>query len=126
MAVASSTVKPVVPGTGQDSPARSAARPKRGIVARTTGLLSNGLVQAVLAIVALLWLTPTLGLLVASLRSSTEQTASGWWTALLHPGQLSFANYSALLGDRDMSRAFLNTVLISVPSTVLVVVIASL
>jgi len=38
------------------------------------------------------------------------------------PGQLSFDNYSALLKNSGMTQAFWNTVLISVPATVLVVV----
>ncbi|BFO20531.1 hypothetical protein SHKM778_69190 [Streptomyces sp. KM77-8] len=42
------------------------------------------------------------------------------------PGELSFDNYSALLGNSGITQAFWNTVLISVPTTVLVVVVAAL
>ncbi|WP_371789857.1 carbohydrate ABC transporter permease [Streptomyces sp. NBC_01471] len=88
--------------------------------------LSSGLVQAFLVIVGLLWLTPLAGLFFSSLRSSQDNAGSGWWTSLASPGKLSFDNYSALLGNAGMTRAFWNTVLISVPATFLVVVIAAL
>jgi alpha-glucoside transport system permease protein len=116
---------PVGAGPGTAGP-QSSPKPRESVAQRVIGLLRNGAVQTVLAIVALIWLTPTVGLFVSSLRASGEQESSGWWTALLHPGQLSFDNYTKLLGDSGMSRAFLNTVLISVPATVLVVVIAAL
>ncbi|MEU1089401.1 carbohydrate ABC transporter permease [Streptomyces sp. NPDC005576] len=89
-------------------------------------LLSSGLVQAFLVLVGLVWLTPLAGLFLSSLRSSEDTAKGGWWTALTDPQQLSFDNYSALLRNTGMTRALWNTVLISVPTTVLVVVVASL
>ncbi|MCH0540011.1 carbohydrate ABC transporter permease [Streptomyces sp. MUM 203J] len=88
--------------------------------------LGNGLVQAFLLVVGLVWITPVAGLLLSSLRSSQDSAASGWWTALADPGQLSFANYATLLENAGITKAFWNTVLISVPATLLVVLIASL
>ncbi|MBE4733573.1 carbohydrate ABC transporter permease [Streptomyces caniscabiei] len=88
--------------------------------------LGNSLVQAFLVVVGLIWLTPLAGLLLSSLRSTEDTARGGWWTALTSPGQLSFDNYSTLLGNSGITRAFWNTVLISVPTTVLVVVIAAL
>ncbi|MFR9798523.1 carbohydrate ABC transporter permease [Streptomyces sp. MS06] len=88
--------------------------------------LGNGLVQAALTVVALLWLTPLAGLFLSSLRSAQDTAKGGWWTVFSSPGQLSFDNYSALLQNSGMTRAFWNTVLISVPATTLVVVVAAL
>ncbi|MFF1704247.1 carbohydrate ABC transporter permease [Streptomyces sp. NPDC058252] len=88
--------------------------------------LGNGLVQAFLVVVGLVWVTPLAGLFLSSLRSAQDTAKGGWWTALSSPSQLSFDNYSALLRNAGMTRAFWNTVLISVPATVLVVVIAAL
>ncbi|MGW0300410.1 carbohydrate ABC transporter permease [Streptomyces anthocyanicus] len=88
--------------------------------------LSSGLVQAFLVLVGLIWLTPLAGLFLSSLRSSEDTAKGGWWTALARPGQLSFDNYAALLENSGITRSFWNTVLISVPTTVLVVVIAAL
>ncbi|MCO1660490.1 carbohydrate ABC transporter permease [Pseudonocardia sp. S2-4] len=73
---------------------------------------------------------PVLGLLVASLRPESANAGSGWWTVFTEvftrPAELTLANYGELLSDRAMLGSLWNTVLIAVPSTVLVVVIGSL
>jgi hypothetical protein len=81
--------------------------------------------QIVLIIVALLWLLPTFGLLVQSLRNPTQYAGGGWWHAIIHPAQLTFANYEALLQTPAMRTGFINTVLITVPATILVILIGS-
>ncbi|MFD5511554.1 carbohydrate ABC transporter permease [Streptomyces sp. NPDC127051] len=88
--------------------------------------LGNSAVQAVLMLVALVWLTPLAGLLLSSLRSERDNSSTGWWTSFTDPAQLSVDNYTALFVDSGLVRAFWNTVLISVPTTVLVVGIAAL
>ncbi|MER5604265.1 carbohydrate ABC transporter permease [Streptomyces sp. NPDC002265] len=88
--------------------------------------LGNSLVQAFLVVTGLVWLTPLAGLLVSSLRSAQDTAKGGWWTVFSSPGQLSFDNYTALLKNSGMTQSLWNTVLISVPATFLVVVIAAL
>ncbi|MFJ3904002.1 carbohydrate ABC transporter permease [Streptomyces sp. NPDC090025] len=88
--------------------------------------LGNSAVQALLAVVALVWITPLAGLFLSSLRSEQDNASHGWWTSLLDPAQLSVDNYRALFEDSGLVQAFWNTVLISVPTTVLVVAIAAL
>ncbi|MEN8652221.1 carbohydrate ABC transporter permease [Streptomyces sp. 21So2-11] len=101
-----------------------APRPRRG--GRLAKWLGNGLVQAVLIVVALVWITPLAGLLLSSMRAERDNASEGWWTALTDPGQLSLDNYLALFKDSGITQAFWNTVLISVPATALVVAIAAL
>ncbi|TYB41417.1 carbohydrate ABC transporter permease [Actinomadura chibensis] len=110
------------------APARNGAAgaPRRNLAARVVGRLGGGAAQALLVLVALFWLVPTFGLLVASLRSNADNNASGWWTVFTEPAQLTAGSYSALLDKGDFVDSFWNTVLITVPATVLVVVIASL
>ncbi|MEU6707679.1 carbohydrate ABC transporter permease [Streptomyces wuyuanensis] len=88
--------------------------------------LGNGAVQALLVVVGLVWITPLAGLLLSSLRTPQDNASSGWWTTLTSPGQLSFDNYTELLGNAGITQAFWNTVLISVPATTLVIVLAAL
>ncbi|MFE1171396.1 carbohydrate ABC transporter permease [Streptomyces sp. NPDC058773] len=88
--------------------------------------LSRGVIQAFLLVIGLIWLTPAAGLFLSSLRTEEANASSGWWTALTTPGQLSLDNYASLLKDSGIVQAFWNTVLISVPTTVAVVVIAAL
>ncbi|WP_121715837.1 carbohydrate ABC transporter permease [Streptomyces sp. E5N91] len=88
--------------------------------------LGNGLVHGFLALTGLVRLTPLAGLLLSSLRSSEDTAKGGWWTVFASPGQLSFDNYTALLKNSGMTQALWNSVLISVPTTFLVVIIAAL
>ncbi|WP_017559437.1 carbohydrate ABC transporter permease [Nocardiopsis baichengensis] len=110
---------PPEPDGGQGVPRRSAA-------SRAAALLGSGAVQVLLVLIALFWLVPTLGLFVSSLRTPADNAASGWWTALARPAELTLANYAGLLDNPVFVGSFWNTVLITVPSTLLIVVIASL
>ncbi|GAA2592564.1 carbohydrate ABC transporter permease [Streptomyces tubercidicus] len=99
---------------------------RRRTRARPVKWLSRGVIQLFLLLVGLVWLTPAAGLFLSSLRTEEANASSGWWTALTAPGRLSLDNYTALLKDSGIVQAFWNTVLISVPTTLAVVVIAAL
>jgi alpha-glucoside transport system permease protein len=93
---------------------------------RMVRAVTHGPATIFLLVVALLWLVPTIGLLAASFRTAADNNASGWWTALTQPAQLTLEPYRNLLGDPEMVRSFANTVLITFPSALLVVVVAAL
>jgi alpha-glucoside transport system permease protein len=93
---------------------------------RLVRFVSRGAVQAALIVVGLVWLVPTIGLAVSSLRSASDNSARGWWTVLSAPGQLTVASYRRLLDNPRMVDAFWNTVMITVPATLLVVGLAAL
>ncbi|MFJ2933032.1 carbohydrate ABC transporter permease [Streptomyces sp. NPDC087219] len=107
---------------------RTGWRGRAGTRSRTgpTRWLGSTVVQTVLVLVALVWITPLAGLFLSSLRSEQDNASNGWWTSLVDPAQLSVDNYRALFEDSGLVSAFWNTVLISVPTTVLVVGIAAL
>ncbi|MFI6149607.1 carbohydrate ABC transporter permease [Streptomyces sp. NPDC051109] len=107
-------------------PAPATSRPKPPHKGRLSRLLSRSAVQALLLFVALVWITPLAGLFLSSMRSERDNASDGWWNALTDPSQLSLDNYSALLKDSGIATAFGNTVLISLPTTLLVVGIAAL
>jgi len=102
------------------------ARPRARRRPRAVRLLTRAPVNAVLAAVALLWLVPSFGLLVTSFRPTKDYFASGWWRALLHPATLTVSNYRHVLQTGGIKDALFTTALITVPATVLVVVVASL
>ncbi|MET7284251.1 carbohydrate ABC transporter permease [Streptomyces sp. NPDC005573] len=112
--------------TGGATAARAAGPARTSLASRITGRLGGGLVRFLLVLVALFWLVPTFGLLLSSLRSPQDMSASGWWTVLREPSRLTFGSYRRLLENGDITHSLLNTVLITVPATVLVVVIGSL
>ncbi|MBX6387119.1 MAG: carbohydrate ABC transporter permease [Microbispora sp.] len=104
---------------------RQAQAVPSNLLTRVIDRVGGGVVQVFMVLVALFWLIPTLGLLVVSLRSETDNNSSGWWTLFAKPAQLTFENYSNLLAS-GFSSSFWNTVLITVPSTVLVIGIAAM
>ncbi|HEX3707086.1 MAG TPA: carbohydrate ABC transporter permease [Mycobacteriales bacterium] len=97
----------------------------RSFAARVAAGASGGVVRIVLMVVALIWLVPTFGLLVESFRSSAQYTNGGWWKAISHPGQLTVSNYSALIHNHAITASFYNTIKISVPATIAVVLIGA-
>ncbi|WP_031478220.1 carbohydrate ABC transporter permease [Streptomyces bicolor] len=99
---------------------------EQSLGARLASFVSGGLVRVFLIVVGLFWLVPTIGLLLSSLRPPEEMTASGWWEVFSKPSQLTFDSYDKLLSNSDITDSILNTVLITVPATVLVVIIGSL
>ncbi|MER5938124.1 carbohydrate ABC transporter permease [Streptomyces sp. NPDC001928] len=108
------------------APPLSVVKGEQSLGGRLASFVSGGLVRVFLILVGLFWLVPTIGLLISSLRPPQEMTASGWWEVFSKPSQLTFESYDKLLGNSDITDSILNTVLITVPATVLVVVIGSL
>ncbi|MFG2311732.1 carbohydrate ABC transporter permease [Streptomyces sp. NPDC048566] len=104
--------------------AADAARPSLG--SRIVGAVGGGAVRVFLLLVGLFWLVPTLGLLLSSLRTPQDMNASGWWKVFQAPSQLTLDSYQKLLENSDITDSLLNTVLITVPATLLVVVIGAL
>jgi len=72
-----------------------------------------------------LWSIPTIALLVSSFREATAIASSGWWNAIKEPLDLTVKNYQTVLEKQGMTRAFFNSVIITVPSTVLVILVAA-
>jgi alpha-glucoside transport system permease protein len=101
-----------------------AARPP--LAQRLVRALSRGPLNVALIVVALLWLVPSFGLLVTSFRTNSDYASSGWWKALASPSQLTLQPYKDLLKDPNILRAFKNTWLITLPTTLLVILIAAM
>jgi alpha-glucoside transport system permease protein len=84
-------------------------------------------VIAILAVV-ILWLIPTAGVLITSFRPEALADSTGWWTALGHPFRTSewtLENYRLALDTGGFENAFLNSLAVAVPSTVIPITIAA-
>ncbi|MEU1302963.1 carbohydrate ABC transporter permease [Streptomyces shenzhenensis] len=110
---------------GEAAPGR-VVKARRSLGSRIAERLSGGLVRAFLIVVGLFWLVPTVGLFLSSLRAPEDMSADGWWNVFAKPSQLTFDSYQKLLENSDITHSLVNTALITVPATVLVVVIGSL
>jgi len=79
-----------------------------------------------LLILVALWSMPTVGLLITSLRERDEAAASGWWDALFNPFNTLWdaASYAKAI-EGGMLDSLLNTLVISIPATILPLIIAA-
>ena len=101
-------------------------RGKQTVAERILGFFGKGFVNFFLVIIAVFWLVPSAGLFLSSLRTVGDSAASGWWTVFTTPAQLTIDNYANLLSNSTITGSFWNTIMIAVPTTVLVVVIGAL
>jgi alpha-glucoside transport system permease protein len=92
--------------------------------------LSRSVLDIVLAVVAIFWLVPTIGLTIISLRPERFFQQSGWWTVLGAPAQLTLQNYATLFSDGFAAGKLLDSlttsIAITLPATLLVAIISSL
>jgi alpha-glucoside transport system permease protein len=89
--------------------------------------LSSPWASGIAIIIAILWTTPTIGLLVTSFRPELDIRRSGWWTAFSDP-QFTTSNYvEALYGSStSLITFFVNSLVITLPAVVIPISIALL
>ncbi|MER7798291.1 carbohydrate ABC transporter permease [Microbacterium sp. NPDC096154] len=93
---------------------------------RIASALGSTIVNIVLAIVAIFWLVPSIGLFITSLRTAGDNASSGWWTVFTKPAEITIENYANLLSNPAITGSLWNTIVIAVPTTVLVVMLGAL
>jgi alpha-glucoside transport system permease protein len=79
-------------------------------------------------VICFLWTLPTAGLLVTSFRNPQLITKTGWWEALFNffaADQWTLSNYEKVLSGDGLFDAFLNSLIVTVPSTVIPITIAA-
>ena len=92
---------------------------------RGTGMM---IVRMVVLLVCLLWLVPTVGLLISSFRDKEAVSDSGWWSVFSSPldfSQWTVQNYDDVINGEGMGEAFLNSIVVAVPATVIPIMIAA-
>jgi len=92
---------------------------------RLVRFLNKTPIHIALGLIALVWLAPTIGLLVTSFRPRSDIQVTGWWESFLQ-FRYTLANYQEVLTSQGMLEAFVNTFLIAVPSTLIPLTLASM
>ncbi len=95
---------------------------------RLERLLDHWLIKFTVIVLALMWLVPSVGLLVSSFRTRTDIQASGWWTvvgSIFDFRQWTIGNYEQVLAADGMANAFINSLAVAVPSTVIPITVAA-
>jgi len=79
-----------------------------------------------LLILVIIWSIPTLGLLITSLRRRSDAEVSPWWDALLNPlGTVWSADAYQKSLESGMLDAVVNTFAVTIPATILPLMIAA-
>ena len=82
-------------------------------------------VNAAVVFLTLVWIVPTLGLLVSSFRPFSDIATTRWWTALSPPFHFTLQNYKDVLDTSNLGTSFLNSLTIAIPATVIPITIAA-
>ncbi|HEY3991420.1 MAG TPA: carbohydrate ABC transporter permease [Ktedonobacteraceae bacterium] len=101
----------------QTQQGRLAARPREGGAFLRS--FNNSLVTILVVAIAILWSIPTFGLFVSSFRPPQQLSSSGWWMGLVPPWQFTIQNYQQVIAAQGMGQAFLNSLIITIPATIL-------
>jgi alpha-glucoside transport system permease protein len=101
-------------------------KPRESRAARIGRMAGRLPLQIGLAVIAVLWLVPTLGLFLTSLMPATEITQQGWWNVFSKPSVMTLDNYRNLFDNADLTKALGTTAIIAVSNTVLLVLVAAL
>ena len=92
---------------------------------RLVGFITRSPVHIVLMALAVIWLVPSVGLLITSFRQRSDIANSGWWEALSN-FNFTIANYQNVLAEQDMGSSFVNSLFISVPATLFPLLVGGL
>jgi alpha-glucoside transport system permease protein len=87
--------------------------------------ISRVLLHVAVIGLTLVWVVPTVGLLLSSFRPFSAIATSGWWTALSPPYRFTLDNYSQMLDQSNLGGAIFNSFMVAIPSTVIPVTIAA-
>jgi alpha-glucoside transport system permease protein len=81
----------------------------------------------VLVLLAVVWLTPTFGLLVTSFRPVDDSRTSGWWEFFVNPevSNLTLDAYKTVFEEKDLGSSIMATFAIAIPSTILPILVAA-
>ncbi len=91
-------------------------------------LFSRWPIKLGVLVICVLWLIPSLGLLITSFRPEQAINTSGWWTFfgdMFGADQLTLENYGEVLSRAGFGTAFLNSLAVTIPATVIPITIAA-
>ncbi len=94
-----------------------------GTEKKRSGLISF----IVLTVLAAIWLLPTVGLFITSLREKTEAQRTGWWDVLLHPFSQDWdvSSYATVLTEKNLGTSFISSMAVTIPATILPLLFAA-
>jgi alpha-glucoside transport system permease protein len=102
------------------------ARPRReSLSTRIVGFITRTPLHIALVVIGVIWLIPTVGLAITSFRPRGDIQASSWWSSIFN-WDFTLSNYDEVLSRGNMDSAFINSLVITIPSTLLPLAIGAL
>jgi alpha-glucoside transport system permease protein len=100
-------------------------RPAAKTSEKAVRMISRTPVHVALLLIAVIWLVPTIGLAVTSFRPRSEIQSSSWWSSLTD-FNFTLHNYDLVLNNARMGSAFVSSLMITIPSTLLPLALAAM
>jgi alpha-glucoside transport system permease protein len=77
--------------------------------------------------IIIVWLIPTLGVLISSFRPPEAVNTNGWWTVFSNLGsnEWTLSNYSDVLTSEGFGNSFLNSLSVTIPATAMPITFAA-
>ncbi len=101
-------------------------RLEESVAARIVRIAGKAPVHAFLVLVGLLWMVPTIGLLLTSLLAPSDFNKLGWWKVISKPSLATIDNYSKVFDNHAITHALLTTTEIAIGATLLPIIVAAL
>ena len=81
----------------------------------------------VLTVLAAIWLFPTVGLFITSLREKTEAQRVGWWDVIFNPlsQDWDISAYANVLTEKNLGTSFISSMAVTIPATILPLLFAA-
>jgi alpha-glucoside transport system permease protein len=99
---------------------------EEGVSTKIVRFLTTLPVQMVLAFIGLLWLVPTIGLLLTSLMLPADFSTIGWWKVIAHPSLVTWQNYDHLFHNGPLTHSLWVTAQIAIGGTALPIIVGAL
>src|SRR5512138_3333225 len=97
----------------------SSSPARESVSTRLMELVSKAPVHLALILISVMWLVPTVGLLVTSFRARGDILSTGWWFGFVQ-GRFSLDNYIRVMsstgGSDTLGQNFINSLIITIPS----------
>jgi alpha-glucoside transport system permease protein len=105
--------------------AEGGATEQRTPLQRLLHWANSGVTSVIVMFIMFIWLVPTFGLFVSSFRPAQDIKSTGWWTGLLPPWHFTIANYQSVINAQGLGQAFLNSLIVALPGTLIPVAVAA-